>query len=94
MKEKISKLCSNAVIDEADDYVIVLVPEECDCVEDIKQVIEGCNKKAIITERTTCEVWSRVMGYYRPVSEWNTGKQQEFYDRKEFNERKAQLQLL
>ena len=24
-------------------------------------------------ERTRCEVWSRVMGYFRPVSEWNIG---------------------
>lgn len=31
-----------------------------------------------------CEVWSRVVGYYRPVSSWNDGKQEEFKDRKEF----------
>lgn len=29
-------------------------------------------------ERTKCEVWSRVMGYHRPVSEWNIGKKAEF----------------
>ena len=29
-----------------------------------------------------CEVYSRVVGYYRPVSHWNTGKQQEFKERK------------
>ena len=32
--------------------------------------------------RTRCEVWTRVMGYFRPVSEWNIGKKQEFEDRK------------
>ena len=37
-------------------------------------------------ERTRCEIWSRVMGYHRPVSEWNVGKQQEFADRKFFEE--------
>jgi len=30
------------------------------------------------------EVYSRVVGYLRPVSQWNKGKQQEFKDRKEF----------
>jgi hypothetical protein len=39
-------------------------------------------------ERQTCEIWSRVMGYHRPVSHWNTGKKQEFADRKYFNEPK------
>ena len=36
--------------------------------------------------RQTTERWSRVMGYHRPVSEWNVGKQQEFADRKFFEE--------
>lgn len=31
-----------------------------------------------------CEVYSRVVGYYRPVQNWNKGKRQEFADRKEF----------
>jgi len=31
-----------------------------------------------------CEVYSRVVGYLRPVQQWNEGKQQEFKDRKEF----------
>lgn len=31
-----------------------------------------------------CEVWSRVVGYYRPVQCWNNGKQTEFLARKEF----------
>jgi ribonucleoside-triphosphate reductase len=30
------------------------------------------------------EVWSRVVGYYRPVQCWNDGKQSEFEQRKEF----------
>ncbi|HPA63679.1 MAG TPA: anaerobic ribonucleoside-triphosphate reductase [Spirochaetota bacterium] len=27
------------------------------------------------------EVYSRVVGYYRPVNQWNLGKQEEFKDR-------------
>ena len=31
-----------------------------------------------------CETYSRVIGYFRPVSNWNRGKQAEFKDRKMF----------
>ena len=31
-----------------------------------------------------CEVYSRVCGYFRPVSNWNKGKQEEFKERKVF----------
>lgn len=37
-------------------------------------------------ERQLCEVWTRVMGYYRPVSFYNTGKKGEFHERVEFVE--------
>ena len=30
------------------------------------------------------EVWSRITGYYRPISNWNDGKAQEFKERKEY----------
>jgi anaerobic ribonucleoside-triphosphate reductase len=38
------------------------------------------------SERTRCEVWTRVMGYHRPVTSFNTGKQAEHRDRKMFVE--------
>ena len=41
--------------------------------------------KTLEEKRTKCEVYSRVVGYLRPVSQWNRGKQQEFNDRKEFD---------
>jgi len=31
-----------------------------------------------------CEVYSRIVGYLRPIQQWNKGKQQEFKDRLEF----------
>lgn len=37
-------------------------------------------------ERTKCEIWTRVMGYHRPTSQFNIGKKQEFKDRKFFKE--------
>lgn len=36
--------------------------------------------------RTKCEIYTRVMGYYRPVTQFNNGKKSEFYTRKYFNE--------
>lgn len=32
-----------------------------------------------------CEVYSRVVGYFRPVQQWNKGKQAEFEQRVPFN---------
>ncbi len=40
-----------------------------------------CKKKGKTTE---CEVFSRIVGYLRPVSQWNDGKTQEYKDRKEY----------
>ena len=37
-------------------------------------------------ERQPCEVWTRVMGYHRPVSSFNHGKQSEFRERTFFVE--------
>lgn len=34
--------------------------------------------------RQPCEVYSRVVGYIRPVKQWNDSKQAEFADRQEF----------
>lgn len=35
-------------------------------------------------KKTLCEVYSRVVGYLRPVDQWNEGKQQEFKNRKTY----------
>ncbi|MDO8565610.1 MAG: anaerobic ribonucleoside-triphosphate reductase [Candidatus Moranbacteria bacterium] len=40
----------------------------------------------IESQRTHCEVWTRVMGYHRPVSHFNIGKKSEHYSRKHFQE--------
>lgn len=41
-------------------------------------------KDDLESKRTECEVYSRVVGYLRPVNQWNTGKRTEFKDRKVF----------
>ncbi|ATF37649.1 hypothetical protein CO709_25935 [Burkholderia thailandensis] len=40
-------------------------------------------------ERQPCEIWTRVMGYHRPVSSFNVGKQGEFHERRYFRERET-----
>ncbi len=37
-------------------------------------------------ERQPCEVWTRVMGYHRPVSSFNIGKKGEHAERRFFEE--------
>jgi hypothetical protein len=37
-------------------------------------------------ERQPCEVWTRVMGYHRPVASFNRGKQGEHAERRFFIE--------
>lgn len=43
------------------------------------------------SERTRCEVWTRVMGYHRPISSFNIGKRGggEVAERKYFSAEKA-----
>lgn len=43
-------------------------------------------------QRQRCEVWTRVMGYHRPVSAFNPGKQSEHRERQHFNEQPTQRQ--
>jgi hypothetical protein len=38
-----------------------------------------------------CEVFSRVVGYFRPVKHWNAGKQDEFKNRKTYDSVKETL---
>lgn len=44
------------------------------------------------SERQRCEVWTRVMGYHRPVASFNTGKKGEFAERRYFEEARCQPQ--
>lgn len=38
------------------------------------------------SERTRCEIWTRVMGYHRPISAFNPGKRGEHAERVLFKE--------
>ena len=43
------------------------------------------------SERQRCEIWTRVMGYHRPVASFNIGKQGEFHERQDFTEASARV---
>lgn len=36
--------------------------------------------------RQRCEIWTRVMGYHRPVSQFNVGKRREQRERRTYRE--------
>lgn len=43
-------------------------------------------QKKLASKRTKCEVYSRIVGYIRPVQNWNPGKSAEFKDRKNYDQ--------
>ena len=40
-------------------------------------------------KKIRCEIYSRVVGYYRPVQNWNLGKKEEFKERMHFSTDKS-----
>ncbi|MFA5376007.1 MAG: anaerobic ribonucleoside-triphosphate reductase [Dehalococcoidia bacterium] len=54
-------------------------------------------KKASTTRQikgVKCEVFSRIVGYYRPVQDWNRGKQEEWKERHNHSEKDMVESLL
>lgn len=43
---------------------------------------KNINSKDQKVKAIPCDVYSRVVGYYRPIQYWNEGKREEFKDRK------------
>lgn len=50
--------------------------------EELKHKIDDLKKEMADCHGTPCEVYSRVVGYLRPVQGWNKGKKEEFALRK------------
>lgn len=53
--------------------------------EELQQKISALKQQIRDARGTPCEVFSRVVGYMRPVQNWNKGKKEEFAMRKMFN---------
>ncbi len=48
-------------------------------------MVENIEEKSLEREKVyavRADVYSRVVGYYRPVQDWNEGKREEFKERK------------
>jgi len=75
-----------AHLNEVDEVCVIgrTFPEDCGACP---AYVDGIDPH----ERTRCEVWSRVMGYHRPVSAYNAGKKAEHKARKLFIEKPDDL---
>jgi len=53
--------------------------------EDILKRIEELEEELKNVKGTRCEVYARVVGFFRPTMDWNAGKQEEFKERKMYD---------
>ena len=79
LKEKDGEIVDgfNLVYDNNGEKIKVFKCEEC------------FKKNPSLSSFNKCEVYSRVVGYIRPVSQWNKGKKEEYKERQEFQVRKS-----
>jgi ribonucleoside-triphosphate reductase (formate) len=62
---------------KGDEYMTYINVDLIKCKE--------CNEKdPVLRNFQETEVYSRVVGYLRPVKQWNPGKRTEYDDRKEY----------
>ena len=76
-----------------DERKIKLLKDHMLCDETLAQIEDYNPDTKVVTfkdgsEHQLVECWTRVMGYLRTVSDFNTGKQSEFNERKWFSEDK------
>ena len=53
--------------------------------EELQKQLEETKEKLKDVHGPQCEVFSRVVGYMRPVQAWNKGKKEEYFMRKMYN---------
>lgn len=53
--------------------------------EDLERELRSAKEELKDVHGSKCEVFSRVVGYMRPVQNWNKGKKEEFAMRKMMN---------
>ncbi len=52
--------------------------------KEILERIEELENELKNVRGAECEIYSRIVGYFRPVKQWNNGKQEEFSQRVAF----------
>ena len=79
---------NSSVIFQPTESSVKELKEEAEIREMKKENNQGFDfkkeEKVSNLQRTKCEVFSRVVGYIRPVQQWNDGKVAEFDQRKTF----------
>lgn len=79
MKKLVCHDCKKE-LKKGDEYVLYEVVSE-----DFIKCKKCYKKDPELKNFKKAEVYSRVVGYIRPVEQWNKGKQAEFSDRKEYD---------
>jgi len=78
--------CSKEILMDNDEIKngVYLEYENGDEKINIFKCNECFDKNKSLTNFQPCEVYSRVVGYIRPVQQWHKGKKQEYGERVEF----------
>jgi anaerobic ribonucleoside-triphosphate reductase len=53
-------------------------------INEVQKKIQELKLQKDSVEGAKCEVYSRVVGYLRPIASWNEGKREEFKTRKKY----------
>jgi anaerobic ribonucleoside-triphosphate reductase len=64
--------------------VLKLILKKENKMEKVQMKEEVQKIHVVRVKQVPTEIYSRVVGYFRPVNNWNEGKKEEFQDRKEF----------
>jgi anaerobic ribonucleoside-triphosphate reductase len=73
------KMAVNAIQEKINERSLKMI------VNEIQEKINELRNQQNSVQGTKCEVYSRVVGYLRPVSLWNDGKREEFKIRKTYS---------
>jgi len=86
LKEKTCHDCKAEIKIEGDEIKngVLLAYQDGDEKKVVFKCSECYQKNPGLTNFRECEVYSRVVGYLRPVNQWHVGKKEEFKTRKMF----------
>lgn len=84
--DKVCHDCKKEILLEGDEVKngVFLAYESGDKIINVFKCNECFEKNKALTNFQECEVYSRVVGYIRPVQQWHKGKKQEYGEREEF----------
>lgn len=70
------------VFDNYNQWWIQVIKTPCFEIKEIEGFSKGERRLKIKVKIIPCEIYSRVVGYFRPIECWNKGKLEEFHHRK------------